>query len=208
MSDDFNPASAAALIEAESGHVRRSLNIRLHQQLLLWGAAWVVGLGLIWWQVRSQHPYMGPDGTAAALFGVLLAVAAVFTTQRTAAATHGLHGDLRWRSLVYGIAWTLGFVTLFVFVGALAHRGVGPQTIALVSTCGAMGVTGLMYCAGAAIWGSRPLCVLGVWLLLLAACAGFAGPVGAVALGAFAGGGGFFAVAGWLLWRRERSGGA
>ena len=58
---------------------------------------------------------------------------------------------------------------------------------------------------GAALWGVRPMAALGAWLVLVASGAGFAGPVGAVLVGAVLGGGGLLVAASWLLMARRRA---
>ncbi|HRC18413.1 MAG TPA: hypothetical protein PLV11_09065, partial [Phycicoccus elongatus] len=77
-----------------------------------------------------------------------------------------------------------------------------PEQLSLLSTCGALVVTGVMYAATAATWGTRPALWLGVWLVVVGAVGAFAGPLWALGLGAVAGGGALLAVGLWLRARR------
>lgn len=198
----FDAAAALAVITSQERRVRAALDVRLHESLLAWGLALGVGLGVIWWQVRDQRPYAGPPGWALALLGVLLIAAMALTGIRTAQASAGVGGDADWRGRVFGLGWGLGFLAHFALIGALGRAGAEPEVLGIFSTCGSLAVAGLMYLFGAAAWGSRPMAVLGAWLLLVAASAGFAGPVGAAGLAALLAGSGFVVVAGWLIAQR------
>lgn len=92
----------------------------------------------------------------------------------------------------WGVAWLVGLGAMWLEV-----RAQHPYLSLLVA--------GLMYLFGAALWGVRPMAVLGGWLLVLTAGVGVAGPVAATLLGAVLGGGAFLATAGWL-WVGRRGG--
>jgi hypothetical protein len=72
----------------------------------------------------------------------------------------------------------------------------------IAGAAGPLLVTGLIYVAAAAISLDRTMFALGGWLLAVAAAAGWAGPVGALAVGALAGGGGFLAAAAFLAGKK------
>lgn len=201
----LDPEAAAALIDGELVRTHAALDQRLHEQLAAWGVAWLVGLGLIWWQVRTQTPYTGPAGWPAAIFAVLLVLAMTLTGLRIGRATRGVRGDRSLRGALYGCTWLLGFAALYALIAALALTGATPEVVGLVATCGAMATTGLLFAAGAAVTGVRALMVLGVWLVLLAGIAGFTGPVTATAIEAIGGGGGLLVAALVLAVRRRSS---
>ncbi|GAA1788047.1 hypothetical protein [Nostocoides veronense] len=205
MSEDFDPAEALALLQVQEDRVRVAFDTRLHEQLGAWGVALLVGLGGIWLQVRGQEPYVGPGAASGILFSVLLAAAAAVTAWRTQQATAGIAGASSWQGGLYGAGWALGFVGYFAILGAIARADAPPPAIGVFATCGPLLITGLMYLFGAALWGVRPMAALGAWLVLVASGAGFAGPVGAVLVGAVLGGGGLLVAASWLLMARRRA---
>ncbi|MGI8458425.1 MAG: hypothetical protein ACR2LI_09980, partial [Propionibacteriaceae bacterium] len=192
---DLSPQEARALIDAATAATRRRLDVRLHEQLFAWGVAWVVGLSAMWWDVRDQQPYVGPGPLSLTVFAVLLGAALALTGARTAMATRGIGGESERRGRVYGLTWTLGFLCLYAVDAAVSRQGAPPEVMGLVLGGGAIGLTGLMYLMSTALWRNPATLVLGAWLLVLAAVAGFTGPVTLLLLGAL-GGGGAFAAAG------------
>jgi len=202
----FAPAAAMELIAAQERRTRTSFDGHLDQVLAAWGVAWLFGLGALWFQVRGQSPYAGPQGWAPIVFASLLAAAASLTAWRTVQTTRGVGGDSGYRGMLYGYGWLLGFAAYFGIMGALAGAGASPAVLGVFGVVGPLLVTGLQYLVGAAILGARPMAALGGWLIVLAASIGFAGPVTALVLGAVLGGGGFLATAAWVTLRRRRRG--
>lgn len=201
--EEFDPADALRLLADQEAKVRAALDVRLHEQFAAWGLAWVFGLGVIWLQVRRQEPYAGPTAATAAFFGILLLIAGALTAVRTRQATAGISGSSDWQGSLYGVGWGLGFLAHFALAGALVRAGAPATAMGVQGVVGSLVVVGLMYLFGAAVWGVRPMAVLGAWLLIVAAGAGFAGPVTAALIGAVLGGGGFLAAAGWLTVSRR-----
>jgi hypothetical protein len=197
MPDDetLDAAAAAALMQQTRQHVRGLLGIKLPVLYTAWGAAWLVGLGGMWLSVRGQHPYTGPSGLASALLGVLLVAAAAVTIATVNRATRGVGGVSAMQQRIYGMSWAAGFAALFAIEGATAHQGASAAVMGVLGASGPLLVTGLIYLLGAAIWLDRTMFGLGVWLAACAAVAAWAGPVGALLIGALAGGGGFLATA-------------
>lgn len=196
MSDSqFDPAEAMALLGHEERRVRAALDPGLPLTFLAWGVAWLVGFGGIWWQVRGQEPYTGPQGVTAILFAVLLTAAAIFTGWRTQRAVAGIGGKSARRGHLFGAGWFAGFLALFAILGALSRLGATADVMGVLGVCGPLLVVGLMYLFGAACFGSQPMAGLGSWMLALAAGLGFAGPVTAAGLAALLAGGGFLLTA-------------
>lgn len=162
-----------------------------------------IGIGVIWLQERRQEPYAGPTAATAAFFGILLVLAGALTAVRTRQATAGISGSSDWQGSIYGFGWGLGFLAHFALAGALVRAGAPATAMGVQGVVGSLVVVGLMYLFGAAVWGVRPMAVLGAWLLIVAAGAGLAGPVTAALIGAVLGGGGFLAAAGWLTVTRR-----
>jgi len=198
----LDPRVAAALIEQARDHARSELAIRQPRLYAAWGVAWLAGLGLMWLSVRGQHPYRGPAGWSVAVLAVLIVAAVAVTMITTTWATRGIGGASARQGIMYGLCWPAGFAALFIFEGALSHAGAGATVMGIAGAAGPLLVTGLIYVAAAAIWLDRTMFALGGWLLAVAAAAGWAGPVGALAVGALAGGGGFLAAAAFLTGKK------
>lgn len=202
LADGFDPREALGLIEAESRRTRAALDTRIDEILIAWGLAWLIGLGVLWWQGRVQDPFTGPTAATGILFTTLLLAAGGWTGHRTNQATRGLGGESAFRGIAHGWSWGLGFGGLSALIGGLARAGATPEQLSLLSCCGALVVTGVMYAATAATWGTRPALWLGGWLVVVGAAGAFAGPLWALGLGAVAGGGALLAVGLWLRARR------
>ncbi|GLY64720.1 hypothetical protein Atai01_13390 [Amycolatopsis taiwanensis] len=115
-----------------------------------------------------------------------------------------MHGHSATQGKIFGIAWPIGFATLYIVEGALAHQGADSTMLGLVSAAGPLLVTSMMYLAGAAIWLDKAMLTMGVWLALVVATGVWTGPITVLLVNSLAGGGGFLAVAGYLAWRKRR----
>ena len=104
---------------------------------------------------------------------------------------------------LFGMCWPTGFVALFVIEGAVSHAGASAAVMGVIGAVGPLLVTGLIYVTGAAMWLDAAMLALGIWLLAVASAGGWAGPVGALAVDALAGGGGFLAAAAFLTWKKQ-----
>lgn len=195
VSGGFDPAAAAAILDLESTRVRRAFDVRLTDQLAAWAVAWFVGLGLVWWQVSGQHPYAGPGTGVLVTLSVLMALAVLVTVHRIHRATAGIGGESARRGRIIGAVWGGGVVAGFLLVGAAAANGAEPRLIGVLVVCLQLLICGVLYVCSSALFGNRVLLLLGGWLILLGAVAGFAGPVAVAAIGAVGGGGGFLAAA-------------
>lgn len=196
----FDPALAADVLNVESLRVQEAFDVRLADQLAAWGIAWFVGLGLVWLQVRDQNPYRGPSTWAVVTLSVLMMAALVVTADRVHRATAGVLGASARRGRLYGIGWGAGVVAGLLVVAAAGTAGAPPAVIGVLVISVQLVIAGVLYLCGAALFGGRIVLLLGCWLIALGSVAGFAGPVGAAAVGAVGGGGGFL-VAAASAWR-------
>lgn len=202
--ETLDPRTAAALIQQARAHARDELAIKQPRLYAAWGAAWLIGLGAMWLSVRGQHPYRDPAGWSVAILAALIVAAVAVTIITTSQATRGIGGASVRQDVMYGLAWPAGFAALFVIEGALSHAGASGKVMGVIGAAGPLLVTGLIYVVAAAIWLDRTMFGFGGWLLAVAAAAAWSGPVGALAVGALAGGGGFLAVAAYLAWKAPR----
>lgn len=191
----LDPVAAAALLRQTSQQAGAALRVRLPLLYLIWGAAWLIGLGAMWLSAHGQHPYRGPSGGSSAVLGVLIVAATVSTALVAARATGGIGGTSAQRWRIYGLSWPVGFGAVFTIFGAVAHLGAGPRVMGVLYACGPFLVTGLIYLLGAAITLDQSMFWLGIWLALVGAVGAWTGPVTVLAIGAVAGGGGFLVAA-------------
>jgi hypothetical protein len=205
MSDDqlLDPSAAAALIKQAQDHARDEFAIKQPWLYAAWGVAWFIGTGAMWLSVRGQHPYRGPAGWSVAILVVLIVAAIAATVFITSRATRGVGGTSARQGIIFGLCWPAGFVALFLVEGALSHAGASAAVMGVIGAVGPLLVTGLIYFTAAAMWVDWTMLALGGWLLVVAAAGGWAGPVGALAVDALAGGGGFLATAAFLAWKKQ-----
>lgn len=198
----LDPLAAAELLAATMRQAGSALRVSLPLLNLIWGLAWLAGLGAMWLSVVGQRPYTGPSGPASAVMGLSFWAAIAVTILMSARAGRGVGGVsvLRWR--IYALSWPIGMGGLYATLGGVAQLGASPQVMGVLYAAGPFLVTGLIYVVAAAIVTSRSMFALGLWLVGVAVAGAWAGPVGVLAIGALAGGGGFL-VAAALSWRDQ-----
>jgi hypothetical protein len=204
--DDKQPMDImdAAVIMAEARErARRELTFNHPVVLTAWGLIYLFAYGTLWFSVRDQRPYQGPTPGATAAVVVIVTVALIVTFAVIAKTFEGVGGASAVRRRVFALVLAIGFIGVYTFEGALAHAGAGKPVIAIMGASGPILVTGLIYMASATAPFDGPVLGLGAWLVVVAACSGFAGPVGVWAVDGVAGGLGWLAVAAATLKRRN-----
>ncbi|UKJ63349.1 hypothetical protein H1Q78_17055 [Cellulosimicrobium cellulans] len=212
------------VIREQQDHARDATEPDTRLLCLAWGVAWLVGYLCLWVsavrvadgadvvRLRSgagQVVGAQPEPWAFWVFFSLIASATVFTIVHSVTRTAGTRGVSARTGAMYGWSWMLGFVCYGFVLGGLARAGASTEVMALASNAFACIVVGLLYLGGAVAFDSRGLFVLGVWILVTAAAATFAGLPFTYLVMALAGGGGFLVMAGVehvLRVRRRRPG--
>jgi hypothetical protein len=207
VDDDAPPASPAeslALIQQERAAVAGSVEINPLAYYLPWGLAWLIGYGVLFLR-------FGPDGRVfvdlpewlplAVLFAAM-AIAMVSTVVVSARRGRGVEGRSSWQGTAYGFAWFLAFAGVGTTTGHFMDF-LPEQERGLLWSCVSVGTVAVMYMAGAAIWLSRDMFVLGAWLTVINIAGVALGP-GWHSLLISLGGGGGLCVFGALLWLRGR----
>lgn len=171
---------------------------------LPWGFAWLVGFGLLFLRY-------GPDGRVfvalpdllplVSLFA-LMVVAMVTTTVVSARRGRGVEGRSSWQGTVYGFTWFLAFAGVGSTTGHFV-RFLPEAEQGLLWESVSVGTVAVMYMAGAAIWVSRDMFVLGAWLTVINIAGVALGP-GWHSLLSSVGGGGGLILLGVVLWLRGR----
>jgi hypothetical protein len=207
VDDDAPPASPAeslALIRQERAAVASTIELNPLLYYLPWGLAWLIGYGLLFLRYGPDGRVFValPDWLPLVVLFTAIALAMVSTTVVSARRGRGVQGRSSWQGTAYGFAWFLAFVgvgsTTGHFVGFLPEQEQG-----LLWACVSVGTVAVMYMAGAAIWLSHDMFVLGAWLTVINIAGVALGP-GWHSLLISLGGGGGLCLFGALLWLRGR----
>lgn len=202
----LDPAESLRLIREQQDRARTATEPDGRQLYLAWGVAWLVGYLCLWASARQEDGGTQPASWAFAVFGGAIVSAVAFTIVHTVTRTAGTRGVSARTGMLYGWSWMLGFLAMGFVLGGLARAGASEDVMSLASNALACVVVGLLYLGGAAAFQDTRLFVLGVWVLLVAAVATFAGLPLTYLVMALLGGGGFLVMAGieHLLRARRR----
>lgn len=210
LDEDLPPASPAEtlrVIDQQRAAAERKL--QLHPLVFFgpWGAAWLVGFGLLFLR-------FGPDGRVfvpmppwlplLALAVLLLSAMAVSTYFSSRTFRH-VRGRSSVQGAMYGFAWFIAFAAMGMTISRFGDALSDPDK-GLLWTTVAVGLTGALHMAGGAIWEDRTLFAVGVWLTAVNVVGTVLGP-GWQALIISLAGGGVMLLAGFVLWLRSRQGG-
>ena len=193
--DDDALAAAASLRLIREQQERARAGTEPDSRLLcaVWGLAWLVGYGLLWFSAARRDDI--PAAWAFVGFGLCLVAAMVTTIAHSVSRTLGTRGTSSRTGTMYGFSWALGFAAYGVVIGGIAESGASDEVIAQAANALACIVVGLLYLGGGACFDSRGLYLLGVWILVVAAAATFAGIPETYLVMSVAGGGGFLVLA-------------
>ncbi|MFB7251612.1 hypothetical protein [Microbacterium sp. NPDC056234] len=202
MTEDDSSLDPAAMLELARDQ-QRSVNGRMGAFvpfiLLAWSLAWFGGFTALW---LAEGPAVLPMAAAAPIFVVLIALAGAASIVLAARSSRGVRAgkDATFVGAVYGQAWWIGSVAIFVIGQALVVNGMDAELLGILYPSAYVFFVGLMYLVGAALWRAIPMLVLGVWTIIVSAAAPFAGAPTHYLVFAVAGGGGFLIGAVWTLW--------
>lgn len=191
----LDPAESLRLIREQQDRARDATETDGRLLYLAWGIAWLVGY-LTLWASAQQDGGTQPASWAFIVFGGAIIAAVAFTIVHSVSRSAGTRGVSARTGALYGWSWMLGFLTLALVLGGLARAGASEDVMSLASNALACVVVGLLYLGGAAAFQETRLFVLGVWILLVAAVATFAGLPLTYLVMALLGGGGFVVMAG------------
>ena len=180
-------ADAAVIMQEASDRARRQLRVSHRATFTIWGLGLLLGYGTIWLTVRDQRPFHGLPPAAFAV-AALLSSASIMTGVAQAQADSGVGGLSAVRQRIHLLAVLAGFAAMFALEGALAHTGASRSVIGVFEASAPVLVAGLFYFTTSAVWLDWPVLGLGIWLLVVAAVGGFAGPSGVWAVDALAAG--------------------
>lgn len=212
----LDAAEGLRIIAAQTAKVRS----REPDERLIFGAwalAWAFGYLTLYLTAsgRLGVPYTSegvdqPPSWAFMVFGACIVGAMAFTITHSMRANVGIRGTSTSFGIMYGWTWCIGFTGMAFMLGGLARAGAGAEVMALASNACACLLVGVLYMSGGAFWQDRQQYAIGVWIILVAAVAVFAGLPHTYLVMAVLGGGGFFVgmVLEHVRRQRARVGGA
>jgi hypothetical protein len=198
-----SPAEALRFIEAERAAAWRSMSPNPLLTYVPWGTAWLVGFGLLFLRFGPNERVLVPMPSWLPLTVLYVLLIAAFIVSGWAGARAGRHvtGDSSVRGLQYGLSWFAGFAVVAVVANRFSD-GLPPAERALLWGALSVAVVGVLYMAGAAIWQSSEMFLLGGWITLADIAGVLAGPGWHSLVICLAGGGGLLVggLAAWLRW--------
>lgn len=190
--EDDAPNDAAeglAIIDAQLELTRKRSEPDARMLLTYWGVAWVVGYLSLYVTARDSSAHQ-PAVWSFIVFGVVIAAAIVLTIVHILRRTAGLHGVSARSGTMYGFSWTIGFIGIYLINSGLLRAGASDEVMALAWTALPVFLVGILYLAGAALWQTTVMYVLGTWFVLLAGVATVVGLPDLYLVMTTAGGGG------------------
>lgn len=203
----MDPQEQLRLIDEQQARVQRAIEPSVAGILAVWGAAWFVGYLTLH---LTRTPFGGPTW-AWVVFGGVLVLAGVYTAATLVRSQAGMRGPTRTEGTLYGFAWSIAFVAIFVLAGRIADLTLAAglsepqrheiQTV-LMNFLVCL-VIGVIYMVGNALWRSPVEWALGAWIVVVAVVASLVPIQWLYLIMAVAGGGGFL-VGAVLVRARER----
>lgn len=169
-------AAAAAAIIAEAGdRARNRLRPGQRGRFIAWGLLYLIGYGLTWLNVRGQQPVRGPEPAAYATIALLGLVVILATVEQVGSET-GVRGPSAVRRRAFLLSALAGFAAMFTLEGALDRAGASRPVLVVFEAAAPILVLGLLYLAGSVRVPDWTVAGLGLWLVIVAAASGYAGP--------------------------------
>jgi len=183
---DMDVQQAAAIIEESGERARRALYVRRPVLFGIWGLAFLVCYGACWLSVLGQRPYTGPTPAALLTLTIVVAAAYAATVVLVGRAGMGVGGRSALQRRIMLMAYFCAYVGLFVLEAALDHAGASRAVLGVYGAAAPLLLAGVVAAAASALALDWWLFGLGIWLLVLAAGSGWAGPVNVWAVDALA----------------------
>lgn len=199
----LSPAESLRLIQAQQADTARRLFLDPLGYYIPWGLAWLVGFAAVFLRTELGGRRISEGLSLTILFtslGAALAVSVFFTLRRG----QQVRGGSQESGMSYGLSWSAAYL----MVGAVASRfgaDLPPDEASLLWSALSVGVAGVLFMAGAAVWRDRWMLFLGAWISAVNFAGTLAGPGWHPLVSSLAGGGGLLAT-GVLLSLRQRRG--
>jgi len=175
----MEPRDAARLLTQTQVDARRALDFRAPWVSLVAAAVALVGFGIVWLNVRDQHPFTGPSLASLAVFYMLIALRIATVIYAVVRARTGVSGH--WVKAQRDEAWLMAGILLVCYLALIVIASSGSHgagfywSVFLNGTLIALATAWAGRCAFHRSW--REL-ALSVPVALIAALAAIAGPRG------------------------------
>lgn len=197
-SEVMDAKSASAILEDARRRADRSLVVRFPALFTVWAVAWLVIFGTIWLSVRDQRPFSGPTPAALLTLTLVTAAAVAVTVIVGGRAASGVGGSSALQRRILGASYVAGYAGIFLLEAAIDHAGASRAVLGVYGAAAPVLLIGLILAARSAARLEWPFFWLGLWLIVVAAGSGFAGPVTVWAVIALAGSVAFLVTAAGL----------
>ncbi|MHB8379492.1 MAG: hypothetical protein ACYDB2_06185 [Acidimicrobiales bacterium] len=176
----IDPRIAAQLLQETTNLARRQFDVWPPSLLFIGAVIFFLAFGAVWWSVRGQHPYVGPNGAAlAAMYGgILVWIIVVSVVLRRA--NSGVGGRSAQQRRAYRSGFIAVLVAYSIFQGALYHAGASHAIVYGVYPASVPWLfAGTVFVTIGAIREELPTLILGIVLVAIGLGSAFAGPVAA-----------------------------
>ena len=176
----MEPREAARLLAQTQAHARRSLDFRAPWVSLVAAVVALAAFGIVWLNVRNQHPFTGPSPASLVVFYALIALRIATVIYAYARARTGVRGrsvNLQREEAVVMIGVLLVcYLALFAIANNSGSHGAGFYWSLFLN--GNLIATAAVWAARSAIHTSWHQVALAAAVALIAALAAIAGPRG------------------------------
>jgi hypothetical protein len=195
----MDAAAAAAIMADAGGRARGRLRANHRVTFTVWGVLYTFGYGIVWLTVRGQHPVHGPSPAAFAA-ATLLALMATLASVEEARSETGVRGLSAIRRRAFLVSALAGYAAMFALEGALYRAGASRPVLVVFEASAPILTIGLLYLVRSVSVPDWPVAGLGLWLVIVAATSGYAGPGAVWGIDALAVGPAFLLVAAFTPW--------
>jgi len=175
----MEPGEAARLLAQTQADSRRSLDFRAPWVSLVAAGVVLVGFGIVWLNVRNQHPFSGPSPVSLVVFYGLIALRIATVIYARARARAGVSGHSvtvqRQEAMVMAAVLLVWYVVLIAIAGSGQHGAGFDWSLGLSGTLIVLAVVWAGRCAIHNNW--REL-ALTVPVAVIAVVGAIAGPRG------------------------------
>ena len=194
---------AAAIVRHTRERARHELEVNYPLFYLAWGLTLLIGYGVLWLSVRTQHPYHSLLRTGVGgVLALVLLFGGVIRLGIVGRAMTGVGGKTMRQWAIFSASLAAGSTAMFIQAAALSHAGASRPLTGVLIAAAPMLAVGLVFLASSAVRLDWLSFALGLWLLAVAAVGTWTGPVTILAVYALAGGAGFLLTAAIQNWRR------
>jgi len=176
---DFDPRQAADLLEQTT---RRARNQFVPFSPLLWSyraLVVLVAFGAFWLSARSHPDKPWPTGWSLAVALVLVAGNLVWTFAVLKRAGTGVSGPAQQKRQTWAAVLLIVWILAYLVTTPLYHVGTSHPVWGLYPASAPLMIIGVVAAIAGALLHDRPVTVICAAIAVIAAAAGFGGPVGA-----------------------------